>query len=125
MSAKIHKFPGAQTLPEPPADRLISEAEVLVWRPILAAGLLLAARKAGNITWTRGKRNSAWYRLADVDAYIKQRESQCRAHAQTRYSNSADNGSAESPAGKDSGVTGMTPELAEAVALASARKILR
>jgi hypothetical protein len=116
---------GQLSLTEPPKDRLIPEAEVLSHRPMLAVGLLLAARKAGTITWTKGKRNSAWYRLSDVDAYIKQRESRCRAPEQTRYSNSADNGSDASRAGKGSGVTGMTPELVEAAALASAQRILK
>lgn len=39
-------FPGAAAPPDPPRDKIISEAEVVVYRPMLSRSLLLAARKA-------------------------------------------------------------------------------
>ncbi len=126
MSATITKFPSVQTRPqEPPGDRLISETDVLQNRPMLARGILRGARKTGRIRWTRGKRGSAWYTLADVDAYLRQeREIPCRVQKREPYSNSADNGLAESLDGQAFTDTGMTPELVASVALASAQRIL-
>jgi hypothetical protein len=124
MTAKIPNLSPCDEMEVAKADSLFSENQVLALRPCLARGLLLAARKAGIITWTPGKRHSAWYRLADVDAFLKTREQQCHALGHAPSSNSADNGSPKNPVGPGSTVSGMTPALAEHAGRASAHRIL-
>jgi len=124
MSGKVHQFPGAAIPPEPPKDRLISEAEVVKFRPILSRGLLLAARKADLIAWTEGRQHTAWYTLADVDAYLETKKKPCLGLNPDRSSSLVDNGSQPSQAAPASIVSGMTPEMVERVGLASAQEIL-
>src|SRR5690242_14129460 len=105
----VHQlFPGPP--PDPPAGTLIPEDQVLRYRPTLAKSLLLAARKANKITYTKGARGTVWYRLPDVDAYLKTRETQCQGRAPDAYSNSAGTGSPKSQGGRGCTVSGMTPE---------------
>jgi hypothetical protein len=106
------------------ADELISENEVLRLRQSLAKAHLRDARKLGIIRWTKGKRGSAWYRLTDVDAFIQNyREFQCRNLASVRSLSWETNGSQTIPTAECSTVSGLSPELVEHVAQASARLI--
>lgn len=110
--------------PDPAPDTLIAEDQVLRYRPALAKSLLLAARKAKKITFTTGARGTVWYRLPDVDAFLKTRETQCLGHAPDPSLKLTDTGSRKSQAGTGSTISGMTRELAEHVAEASAQEIL-
>src|SRR5665213_4486994 len=115
-AAKIPTSPS----PEPDPNSLISEKDVLFYRPALSKGRLLAARKAGIIVWTSGKRHSAWYRLAGVDAYLKSHlEQPCRAQEEKPSLHLVDSGSLKNLSVPASTVSGMTPELEELVALRS------
>lgn len=119
----IHELrPGFSGI-EPGPDELISENQVLRWRPALAKSLLLGARKLKTITWTKGSRGSAWYRLRDVDAFLKTREKQCQGLAPDPSLNSGDNGLPKTPGAAATTVSGMTPTMVEHVALVSAREI--
>src|SRR5690242_12642059 len=78
----------------PPNDDLISESEVLRRRPVLSKAQLVSARQRQLIRWTKGKRGSAWYRISDVDAYIKTHmEIQCHNPASTPSLSLVDSGS--------------------------------
>jgi hypothetical protein len=120
----VHELRPGHAGQEPGPDVLISEDQVLRWRPMLAKSLLLGARKLKKITHTIGSRGSIWYRLRDVDAFLKTREQQCQGLAPDPSSNSADIGSQKSPAAPGSIASGMMPELAEHAAEASAHRIL-
>lgn len=123
--AQIHRlFPGAGAPPDPAKDKLISEAEVLVFRPALCVSLLRAARKLKLIAYTRGRRQSVWYTLADVDAYLETRKNICHVHGPDPSLNSGGIGSQKNPAAPASTITGMTPELEELAGRAAAREIL-
>src|ERR1051326_5935415 len=92
-------FPAAA----PNADELVAEPDVLRLRKCLACGTLREARKNGKITWTRGKRGTAWYRLADVDRFIQaELERKCPGPVVPHSSNSADIGSDANPENKTS-----------------------
>ena len=109
---------------EPNPDELISESEVLRLRPVVAKTHLRVARKRGIIRWTKGKRGSAWYRLTDVDAYLKTyREIQCPNPEKIRSMNWADSGSQPSPIAECSIDFGLSREQEEHVAQALARRI--
>lgn len=125
MTTKIHKFSAPGPVPEPPADRLIQEKQVLSYRPMLSRSILLAARRQGIITWTEGKQGSAWYRLADVDDFLKrEKEFRCQDPGRKPCSNSTANGSGGKSESHSSTGTGMMRPLDIAVAQASARRIL-
>ena len=115
MTASIHQLRPANARPaDPPPDTLVYEAEIVLYRPCLALGLLRGARKAGLIAWTRGKRGSAWYTLADIDAFLETRKMPiCHAQNPIPCSNSAASGSRLT----------LNPELEEHVARALARQI--
>jgi hypothetical protein len=110
MSDNVIPFPSAAPGPE----ELLSEERILELRACLSAARLRAARKAGTITWTTGKRKSPWYRLTDVDLFIRQTlERKCRDLALPPSLNSGITGSQESQGNPTSTAIGLTPELAE------------
>lgn len=108
----------------PPPDMLIDEQHLLALRPCLSRAALRKARGQSKVRWTRGKRGSAWYRLADVDSFIEGELTRpCRNREAGRSLNLADNGSqgsTEDPTGTD---IGLTPELESQTAEALARMI--
>lgn len=109
-----------QSAPSP--DELLSEEKILELRPLLSSGRLREARNAKKITWSKGKRQHPWYRLADVDAYIRKfMEQPCLVEESDPSSSSEANGS--HPEQQTSTVSGMTPELEERVAKTSAQQI--
>lgn len=108
------------------SDHLIAEADVLARWPALSKSGLRAARHAGRIAWIRGKRGSAWYRASAIEEFIRRElEQPCREQGPDRYSNSVANGLPKNPDVPASIVSGMTPEMEELVAQASAQRILR
>jgi hypothetical protein len=107
-----------------PAEILVSERDVLTRWPALSKAGLKGARQTGKIARVRGKRGSAWYRASAIETFIsKELEQPCRAHAHDHYSNSAVNGSPTTQDHLISTVSGLSPELEEHAALASARRI--
>lgn len=108
------------------SDPPLSEPQVLARWPLLSRDRLRAARTAFQISWVRGKRGSAWYRATAVEQFIaKELERPCRDHAHAPSLNSEDNGSPENLAVPDIIASGMTPEMVEHIAQASAQRILR
>jgi hypothetical protein len=99
-------LPGARR--SPATDEWLDEPTVLELRPMLSLTQLRGARKAKAITWTRGKRGAAWYRLADVDAFIAARHTLRVVAAPWSDINSA------APPGP--AVPGLAPELEDEVA---------
>lgn len=102
---------------------LLSEADVLALWPCLSRDSLLAARKARRIAWVRGKRRAPWYRPAAVRAFIDSLE-QCPVPDETRCSSLAGNGSPASREEPASTASGLTEELIDLAARASAQTIL-
>jgi hypothetical protein len=103
---------------------LLSEAQVLDRWPMLSAGVLQRARREKAVTWHKGKRKSAWYRVSDVEAFIERKlKHECRAPENPLCSNSPDNGSPPIPGAPSSIDSGLTPALEEHVAEALAHQI--
>jgi hypothetical protein len=105
-------------------QELISEAAVLKRWPLLSKHQLRAARKAGRISWIKGKRGSAWYRAIFVENFIAQ-ELECLAQESDPYLKSAASGSLKNPDDLVSTVSGMIPEMEELASQASAQRILK
>src|SRR5580692_5841965 len=105
-------------------DEPISEKDVLDRWPLLSLEDLRAARKHGRIAWISGKRGSAWYRPSAVQIYITEfKERRCHVREKTPSSSLANNGSAQFLEAPRSTASGMTRELEERVAQASAQRI--
>jgi hypothetical protein len=108
------------------AETLLSEDDVLAQWPALSKCGLRAARQAHKIGWVRGKRGSAWYRPSAIETFISEElEQPCRAHAQEPSLNSAANGLPKNLGVLASTVSGMTLEMEERAAQASALRILK
>lgn len=124
MTATVLPFEGAAKRPaDPPADALIPEREVIVYRPCLAVSLLREARKAGMVAWTRGKRGTAWYTLEDVDSFLNTRKTPCHIQENMLSSSLAASGLPRSRGERGYIDIGLPPELEETAARALARKI--
>lgn len=97
-------------------SELISELEVLRRWPALSKSTLRAARKAGRISWIKGKRGSAWYRVTAIKSFINaEMEIPCRDRVHDQNTLAAINGSQKSrgaPAGTGFGLTKEQEELA-------------
>src|SRR6185437_7022522 len=126
VSAYEERIPTIAPTDPSPEDTLISEREVLRRWPVLSLDDLRGARKSGRITWVAGKRGSAWYRPSAIQAYISEfKEHRCLARERMPCSSLATNGSAEFPEARHSTVSGLTQEMEERVAQASAQRILK
>ncbi len=78
------------------------------------------------IAWVRGKRSSAWYRPSAIEQFITQElEQPCRAHVHETSLNFVDNGSQKNQVVPAYTVSGMTQEMEEHAARASAQRILK
>lgn len=96
--SKVRPFP-ARPPQEPPPGQKIPEKEVVKHRPWLPLSVLRNARAAKKIRWYIGPKRSAWYTLADVDAFIEGtrcRNPEAESHGST--------------GGDSSTVTGLSPE---------------
>jgi hypothetical protein len=108
------------------SEPLISETEALARWPALSKSGLRSARHAGRIAWVRGKRGSAWYRPSAIETFIQQElEQPCRARAHDHSLLSQTNGSPTTQDRHSSIASGLSQELEERVAQASAQRILR
>jgi hypothetical protein len=108
------------------AKVLLPEAQVLKQWPCLSTTGLRAARKSGKIRWYKGKRSSAWYLPEDIWTFIANNmEASWQGHVQNRCSNLQGNGSPTSMEPETFIDSGMTLELEEHAARASARRILK
>jgi hypothetical protein len=107
-------------------ESLISEVAVLARWPALSKSTLRAARKAGRISWVKGKRSSAWYRASAVEKFIEKRlEQPCHDQDQSPYLSSVANGSLTTQGPKNFIGSGLPSDLEELVARASAQRILK
>jgi hypothetical protein len=107
-------------------EPLIAEADALTKWPALSKSGLRAARHTGRIAWVRGKRGSAWYRLSAIETFIQQElEQPCRARAYDHSLRSLTNGSPMTQDRHSSIDSGLSLELEELVAQASAQRILK
>lgn len=104
---------------------LLSESEVLARWPALSKSGLRAARKAGRISWIKGKRGSAWYREEAIETFIHEELELCRARAHEKNTFAAINGSRRNQAALVGTVSGLTKEQEELAAHLSAQRILK
>lgn len=99
----------------------LTEAEVLEIWGFLSAAMLRTARDTGQIAWIRGKWGSRLYRPEAVEAYIMRLE--CPVREQTPYLRLPANGSHATQEVQTSTDSGLSLELVERAAQASALRI--
>jgi hypothetical protein len=101
----------------------IREREVLLRWQFISPAMLRTARDNGQIAWIRGKWNSRLYRTEAVEAFIASLE--CPVREQGHSLKSQGNGSPKTHPAPTSTDSGLSPELVERAAQASAQRILK